>query len=143
MFKLVFDFCVPSQKCIKDWRYGKSRNSTATAPGDHCRQMVFDDKMINFQHIWLKFSQLIKNLLFSNSYKICQHSLISIDFIASVLERFDNLSYITFIHYENYYGTLPIIMVLWQKLWNHTKTMKLWFTIEKNYSTLEKTVTII
>ena len=90
-----------------------------------------------------QFSLQFKHLLFSNPSKICKHSLISVDLIASVLELFDNLSYITFIHYEKYYGTIPIIMVLWQKLWNHTKTMKLWFTIEKNYSTLEKTVTII
>ena len=78
-----------------------------------------------------QFSLQFKHLLFSNPSKICKHSLISVDLIASVLELFDNLSYITFIHYEEYYGTIPIIMVLWQKLWNHTKTMKLWFTIEK------------
>ena len=104
MFKLVFDFCVPSQKSIKvtkyqksniekQWRCRTSRNSTATAPGDHTMQFVFDDKMINYQRILLNFSQLIKNLLFYNPYKICKHSLISIDFIASVYELFDNPSY--------------------------------------------------
>ena len=48
--------------------------------------------MINYQRIWLEFSQLIKHLLFYSPYKICKHSLISIDFIASVYELFDNPS---------------------------------------------------
>ena len=52
--------------------------------------------MINYQRIKLKFSQLIKHLLFNISYKICKHSLISIDFTASVYELFDNPSYIFF-----------------------------------------------
>ena len=50
-------------------------------------QFVFDDEMINCQRILLNFSQIIKNLLFFNPYKICKHSLISIDFIASVYEH--------------------------------------------------------
>ena len=42
----------------------------------------------------LKFSQLIKHLLFYIPYEIYMHSLKSIDFIASVYERFDNPSYV-------------------------------------------------
>ena len=44
-----------------------------TEPGDHTTQFVFDDNMINYQRIWLNFifSQLIKNVLFYNPYKIC------------------------------------------------------------------------
>ena len=52
--------------------------------------------MINYQRIYFKFSQLIKQMLFYISCKICNHSLISIDFIASVYELFDNPSYIFF-----------------------------------------------
>ena len=51
----------------------KFRNSTTTAQGDHSILFVFDDRMINYQRIWLKFSQLIKYLLFCISYKICKH----------------------------------------------------------------------
>ena len=54
---------------------------------------VFDDKMIVYQRIWLKFPQPIKHLLFYFPYKNCKHSLISIYFIAPVYELFDNLSY--------------------------------------------------
>ena len=39
-------------------------NSTATAPGDHTIQFIFNDKLINYQQIWIKFSQHIKYLLF-------------------------------------------------------------------------------
>ena len=49
--------------------------------------------MINYQRIWLKFLQLVEHLLFYISYKICKHNLMSIDFIASVYELFDNPSY--------------------------------------------------
>ena len=61
---------------------------------DHSMQFVFDDKIINYQRVWLNFSQLIKNLMFYNPYKICKHSLISIDFITSVYEFFENPSYV-------------------------------------------------
>ena len=50
--------------------------------------------MINYQRIQLKFSQLIKHLLFYIPYKIWKHSLKSIDFTASVYELFDNPSYV-------------------------------------------------
>ena len=50
--------------------------------------------MINYQRIWLKFLQLVEHLLFYISYKICKHNLMSIDFIASVYELFDNPSYL-------------------------------------------------
>ena len=49
--------------------------------------------MINDQRIWLKFLQLVEHLLFNISYKICKQSLMSIDFIPSVYELFDNPSY--------------------------------------------------
>ena len=51
---------------------------------------VFDDKMIVYQRIWLKFPQPIKHLLFCFPYKNCKYSLISIDFIATIYELFDN-----------------------------------------------------
>ena len=63
----------------KQWLCRTSRNSTASAPVDHTSRFVFDDKMINYQCILLNFSQLIKNLLFYNLYKICKHSFINID----------------------------------------------------------------
>ena len=47
------------------------------APGDHTRYFVVHDKMINYQRIKLKISQLIK-FLFYIPYKIC------IDFILPV-----------------------------------------------------------
>mgnify|MGYP003686756607 CR=1 FL=1 len=53
--------------------------------------------MINYQRIYFKFSQMIKQMLFYISCKICNHSLISIDFIAPVYELFDNPSYIFFL----------------------------------------------
>lgn len=59
-----------------------SRNSTMIAPGDYTVYLVFDDKMINHQRIWLKVSQLINYLLFYIPYKIFQHSLASIHSIA-------------------------------------------------------------
>ena len=49
--------------------------------------------MINYLRIKLKFSQLIKHLLFYIPYKICKHSFKSYDFTASVYELFDNPSY--------------------------------------------------
>ena len=70
----------------------------ATGLGDHTMQFVYDDKMINYQRILLNFSQLIKNVLFYNPYKIGKPSLISIDFIASVYELFDNPSYLVTSH---------------------------------------------
>ena len=35
-----------------------------TTPVDHTMLFVFNDKMIKNKRIWLKFSQLIKHLLF-------------------------------------------------------------------------------
>ena len=55
-------------------------------------KMYYDDKMINYQRIYLNFSLLIKQMLFYISCKICKHNLISIDFMASVYELFDNPS---------------------------------------------------
>ena len=78
----------------KTWRCGTSQNSTATAPCDHTMWFVFDNKMINYQRIWLKFYQPLEHLLFYISYKSCKQSLMSIDFIASVYELFDNPSYV-------------------------------------------------
>ena len=63
---------------------GTSRNSTATGPGDHTMHFAFDDKNDKLPTHWLNFSQLIKKLLFLIITKICKHSLISIDFTASV-----------------------------------------------------------
>ena len=82
------NFCVhvPSQKLIK-----KLNGNCARWP---CHVLkVFDDKMIVYQHNWLKFPQPIKHLLFYFPYKNCKQSLISIDFIAPVYGIFDNLSY--------------------------------------------------
>ena len=63
----------------------------ATAPGDHTMYFVFDDKMINYHRIYkVNFLRLIKLLLDYILYKICKHSLNSIDFIASVYELFNN-----------------------------------------------------
>ena len=50
--------------------------------------------MINYQRIKLKFSQLMKHLLFYIPFTICKHSFISIGFTASVYELFENPSYI-------------------------------------------------
>ena len=47
---------------------------------------VFDDKIFNHQRFWYKFSHI--HLLFYNAYKIYQHSMNSIDFIAPVYELF-------------------------------------------------------
>ena len=55
-------------------------------------KMYYDDKTINYQRIYLNFSLLIKQMLFYISCKICKHNLISIDFMASVYELFDNPS---------------------------------------------------
>ena len=44
---------------------------------------IYDDG-----HIWLKFSQLIKYLLFYIPLRMCNDSLNSIEFIASVYEPF-------------------------------------------------------
>ena len=41
----------------------------------------------------------MKHLLFYIHYKICKHSLIKIDFIASVYELFDNPSYLSGKHF--------------------------------------------
>ena len=98
MLKFVVDFCERSQKCIKVhvWRVTLKnfdvveRYGSETAPVDHNIPIVLDDKMINNQRIWLKFSPLIKHLLCFISYKICMHNLVRIDFIASVYELFDN-----------------------------------------------------
>ena len=65
-----------------------------TVPGDHTIWIVSDDNLINYQRIKLKFSQLMKHMLFYIPYKICKHGLISIDFIVSVYKLFDNPSYI-------------------------------------------------
>ena len=67
--------------------------------------------MINYQRIWLKFSQLIKYLLFYIPYKICKHSLISIDFIASVYELFDNPSYVLLTEYLILFSILNKILI--------------------------------
>ena len=74
--------------------FGTSLNFTETVPGKHTMLVVFvfDDKLINYQRIWLKFPQFIKHKLFYIPCKICKHGLISIDFIASVYELFDNPS---------------------------------------------------
>ena len=69
------------------------KNDVVERPGDHTMRFVFDNKMINYQCIWLKFYQHVEHLLFYISYKICKQSLMSIDFIASVYELFDNPSY--------------------------------------------------
>ena len=45
--------------------------------------------MIDHRRIWLTFSRLLKQLLFYTIYKVCKHSLYSINFIAPVYERFD------------------------------------------------------
>ena len=53
------------------------------------------DRMINYQRIWLKFFQLlVQRLLFYIPYKICTHSLISIDFMVSVCQLFDKPPYV-------------------------------------------------
>ena len=44
----------------------------------------------------------MKHLLFYIPYKIWKHSLISIDFVASVYELFDNLSYTLLSKEENF-----------------------------------------
>ena len=56
-----------------------SWNSAPTTPGDHTMLFVFNDQMIKNQRIWLKFSQLIKHLLFYIPFKFCKHSLNSIN----------------------------------------------------------------
>ena len=84
----------------KHWRCGTTPNSTET-PGYHTILIVFDNSIINYQRIELNFSQLIKHLLFYISLEICKHSLIKIDFITSVYEPCDNLSYITAVNIYN------------------------------------------
>ena len=66
---MVFDFCLPSvlkyieNNSEKQWRCGTSLNFTETVPGKNNMLVVFvfDDKSINYQRIWLKFSQFIKH----------------------------------------------------------------------------------
>ena len=49
--------------------------------------VVFVDKMINYQRIWLKFLQLVENLLIYISYKICKLSLMSINLLLLIFAR--------------------------------------------------------
>ena len=119
MFKLVFDFSVLyCTRCETSW------NSTATAPGNHTMYFVFDDKMIYHQRFWLKFSQLIKHLLFYIPHKICKHSLDNINFIASVYELSDNPSYL-----RKYIYLLAMKMNLWQKTVANQCATCSWLTI--------------
>ena len=52
---MLFDFFVPNQKCIKIKRVSLKTMTlwNVTELNGDCA--IFDDKMINYQHIWLKF----------------------------------------------------------------------------------------
>ena len=117
-----------SSKTENQWRCGTWRNSTETVPDDHTILIVFDDKMIIYQRIYLKFSQLMKHLLFYILYKICKHVLTSIDFIASVYELFDTPRIHKFVDLK---GISMIRSILWLRL--HTCMYNI---IEKYYEML-------
>ena len=71
-------------------RHVTQRRGRVTIP---CYFLVVD-RMINYQRIWLKVLQLlVQHLLFYIPYKICTHSLISIDFMISVCQLFDKPPY--------------------------------------------------
>ena len=54
--------------------------------------------MIDYRRIWLTFPLDLKQFLFYTIYKVCKHSLYSINFIAPVYKHFDNPSYSTPTH---------------------------------------------
>ena len=54
----------------------------ATAPDNHTKCFVSDDKLLNYQHVWLKFLQHFLFLLFYIPFKICKPSFNSIDIMA-------------------------------------------------------------
>ena len=75
---------------------------------------VENDKMINYQRIQLKFSKLMKHLLFYIPFKIYKHGFISIDFIALIYELFDNPQY-DMIHIGcNIYCYTPSLYLLYK-----------------------------
>ena len=66
--------------------------SMATAQDNHTKCFVFDDILLNYQHVWLKFLQYFMFLLFYIPFKICKPSFNSIDIMAVVYKSFDNPS---------------------------------------------------
>ena len=74
----------------------------ATAPGDHVLWFAFHDKIINYHRILLKILQLINHLCVIFPSKFVFITFISIDFIASGDEFFDNHSYIKYVFDRNH-----------------------------------------
>ena len=101
MFNLVFDFCLPNQKCIKVKRVTLKNNEVVERHGTQRRlHRVFIPyklfsmiKLLVINVSSLNFTT-VKHLLFYIPYKIYKHSLISIDYITPVYELFDNPSYL-------------------------------------------------
>ena len=102
LFKLVFDFCVTNQKCLKVKRVTMKNNYVVERHGTQ-RQlrhvtmpfklyMMIKWTIINVSS--LNFHNWLNNCCFIFSTKIYMHCLISIDFIVSVYELFTNPSYV-------------------------------------------------